>query len=58
MENVANGKVINNFSFWTTFYVNKNRKTLIMSEKTKSFGKLLIFFRKIIAKKFAQFKNL
>lgn len=44
MENVANGKVINNFSFWTTFYVNKNRKTLIMSEMTKSFGKLLNFF--------------
>ena len=44
MENVVNRKVINNFSFWTTFCVNKNCKMLIMSKKTKSFGKLLIFF--------------
>ena len=39
-------RVINKFSFWTTFSVDKNRKTLKMSNITKSFGKLCDFFLK------------
>jgi len=49
---------INRFSFWTTFCVYKFYKSLKINNVTKSFGKLLKFFIKIIAQKFAQFKNL
>ena len=37
-------RVVNKFSFWTTFSVDKNRKTLKISNITKSFGKLCEFF--------------